>query len=202
MSKLFDNKQLLHVVAEVVILLSLTYNISSKFKTVRSYIDDICHRLDEQEEIIETQNKKIETLTNEVKTLNFKFNMLQGLPAPISKPLKSQDKKLNSKSASPHTPPTPKPTPKPTPTSSPMTNSINTAPIPDNSPSPSEDKKNVSERKGTTHFEESNIFSSITFIPMMNRTTNETPAVEVEELEDEEKLDAEILDELNELDDK
>jgi len=69
MAKIFENRQLLHVVSEVVILMALTYNISSKFKTVKSYIDDICHRLDEQEEMITRQTQQIDSLTSELKKL-------------------------------------------------------------------------------------------------------------------------------------
>ena len=85
MAKIFENRQLLHIVSEVVILMALTYNISSKFKTVKSYIDDICHRLDEQEEMITRQTQQIDSLTSELKKL---YAFTRGLGGEIASEVK------------------------------------------------------------------------------------------------------------------
>jgi hypothetical protein len=131
MAKIFENRQLLHIVSEVVILMALTYNISSKFKTVKSYIDDICHRLDEQEEIITRQTQQIDSLTSELKKL---YAFTRGLGGEIAsevkptkihsqpkvrfaevtpsstgsgKPIKTEFKKINTDASTPSLPSSP-----------------------------------------------------------------------------------------------
>ena len=52
MSKLLENKQLLHVASEVVILVSLVYYINQKNKKLMGYIEDLVQRIEEQDDMI------------------------------------------------------------------------------------------------------------------------------------------------------
>jgi hypothetical protein len=54
MSKLLENnKQMIHVASEVVVLLGITYYFSSKNKKLVDQLDDLSQRVEEQEEIIQ-----------------------------------------------------------------------------------------------------------------------------------------------------
>ena len=70
MVKMFENRQVLHIVSEIVILMAFSYSVSSKFKTLKSYVDDICNRLDEQDEIISKQDRQIEYLNGKLASLS------------------------------------------------------------------------------------------------------------------------------------
>ena len=70
MVKMFENRQVLHIVSEIVILMAFSYSVSSKFKTLKSYVDDICNRLDEQDEIIAKQDSQIEYLNGKLASLS------------------------------------------------------------------------------------------------------------------------------------
>lgn len=177
MPKLFENKQIFHIVSEVVILLALSYNVSSKFKTLKTYLDDICHRLDEQDEVIEKQNKQIESLTLQLKSLR----QLPSQPPPTYKTTPKTIKNVKPPSSNPvvfSTPPSSPPPP---------------------TPPPNHPTEMVEE---STHYtpSSSNIFSTVTFIPMMH-TSPRSPSSQptVEEIDSDDDLDDELKEELEEL---
>jgi hypothetical protein len=59
MSKLFENKQLLHIASEVVVLSGIVFYISQTNKKLMSHIDELNQRLDEQEDIIKKHERII-----------------------------------------------------------------------------------------------------------------------------------------------
>ena len=62
MSKV-DNKQLLiHIVCEIVVAIGIIFFFSQKTKKLASYIDDLSHRLEDQEDIIKTHEQLINKL--------------------------------------------------------------------------------------------------------------------------------------------
>jgi hypothetical protein len=67
MSKLLENKQLLHVAGEVVILLGVTYFFTQKHKKVMAHVEDLAQRLEEQDEMIQKHEQVIRKL---VETIN------------------------------------------------------------------------------------------------------------------------------------
>ena len=69
MSKILENKQLVHIVSEVVVALGLFYYVSSKFKSLKTYVEDLSHRIDEQEDTFEKLQEKYDNLVNEMTVL-------------------------------------------------------------------------------------------------------------------------------------
>ena len=69
--KLLDNKQLLHIASEVVVLVGLTFYFSSKNKKLLGHVEELAQRLEEQEDKIQ----KLETtLQTKIDTINQQMN--------------------------------------------------------------------------------------------------------------------------------
>jgi len=68
MSKILENKQIIHIVCEAVVIFGLVIHFSKKNKKLTSYIEDVEQRLQEQEELIQKHEqiigKLIETINN------------------------------------------------------------------------------------------------------------------------------------------
>ena len=119
MSKLLENKQIIHIATEIVILISITIYFSSKNKKLLGYIEDLSSRVEQQEEIIQKHEIIIRQLA---KSLNNTQNQ------PTSK---------NIQTPTPIPAPTPTPMPTPTPIPMPTPTPIPTSvPIPNNTPNP------------------------------------------------------------------
>lgn len=204
MAKIFENRQVLHVVSEIVVFMAFSYSVSSKFKTLKTYIDDICNRLDEQDEIITKQGQQIDYLnsrllylTAEVEKINagsqpsrpqtVSFQKVQ-LPQKRSVESKNHDKKQKSHVKSSTSPEKKK-------TGSVELSVNNTM---DNS------------FRNDSHLNpilEQATMSSVTFIPMSinpfntgGRASSVTSFADVEEVDSDEELDQELEKELQELD--
>lgn len=67
--KLLENKQLIHVISEVVVLFGITYYFSSKNKQLLGHIEELHHRIDEKDEQLE----KFESELNNVKQMQMKL---------------------------------------------------------------------------------------------------------------------------------
>ena len=53
MNKIFDNKQMVHIVSEIIVLIALVYYVNQKNKKLLGYIEDLSQRIEEQEDKIE-----------------------------------------------------------------------------------------------------------------------------------------------------
>jgi hypothetical protein len=84
MSKLFENKQLLHITTEVVVLGAVLYYVSTKFKTLNAYTQDLGHRLAEQEQLLEKQGQQIEQLKSLLLSRT-KSKPVTSAPSPVKK---------------------------------------------------------------------------------------------------------------------
>lgn len=99
MPKLLDNKQIIHIVSEIVILIALTFYFSSKNKTLMSHIEELAQRLEEQENQIQKQNQLIQQLGNVVGNLQQSFSSLSITPQPsvykqrVKRPVKRSNRK-------------------------------------------------------------------------------------------------------------
>jgi uncharacterized protein YoxC len=78
--KFFDNKQLVHIASEVVVLVGLTFYFSSKNKKLVSHIEELSQRIEEQEDRIQKMevslqqvNQKFDALVQQV---NAGFNQM------------------------------------------------------------------------------------------------------------------------------
>ena len=62
MSKLLENKQIVHVATEIVVLIGLTFYFSSKNKKLLDHIEDLSQRLEDQEDMIQKHEQIIKQL--------------------------------------------------------------------------------------------------------------------------------------------
>jgi hypothetical protein len=51
--KILNNKQIIHIVTEVVVLIGIIFYFSSKNRKLLSHIEDLSQRLEEQEDILQ-----------------------------------------------------------------------------------------------------------------------------------------------------
>jgi hypothetical protein len=70
MSKLLDNKQIIHIVSEIFVISGITIYFSSQNKKLLNHINDLTQRIDDQEELIQTHEKKIAQLVSIVENLS------------------------------------------------------------------------------------------------------------------------------------
>ena len=57
MSKILENKQIIHIATEIVALMGIIFYFSSKNKKLLSHIEDLSQRLEEQEDLIQKHEK-------------------------------------------------------------------------------------------------------------------------------------------------
>lgn len=162
MSKILENKQIIHIAAEILVLVGITFYFSSKNKKLSEHIEDLSQRLEDQEDLIKKHEQIIRQLVQRINSTNEGRNVP---PQPVPVSTTNSGPRLGSKSSK-----SKRKTPNPTPSS---------AQIP----------KQPSRR-----------LSGPTVSFMDNEKVNEQSA-HIDELssEDDSDLDAEIADELQEL---
>jgi hypothetical protein len=62
MSTLLENKQMIHVASEIVVLSGLTFYFSQKNKKLAGHIEDLAERIEEQEDLIQKHEQVIRKL--------------------------------------------------------------------------------------------------------------------------------------------
>jgi hypothetical protein len=62
MSKLIENKQIIHIATEIIVILGVTFYFSSKNKKLLEHIEDLSQRLEEQEDLIQKHEHIIKQL--------------------------------------------------------------------------------------------------------------------------------------------
>ena len=65
MSKLIENKQIIHIIAELVVIAGLVLYFTSKNKKMNVIIDELSYRLEQQEEIIQKHEDLIKQLISQ-----------------------------------------------------------------------------------------------------------------------------------------
>lgn len=101
MSKLLENKQILHVAAEVVVVLGLVFYFNQKTKQLLGHIEDLSQQYIDQEQVIQKHEDTIIKLVDAVNNLvqmqqNMQQNMSQNTQQvrvkkqPVQLPLPSQ----------------------------------------------------------------------------------------------------------------
>ena len=70
MTKLLDNKQIIHIVSEIVIILGITFYFSQKNKKMMNHINDLTQRIEEQEDILQKHEQMIAKLSSIIDELN------------------------------------------------------------------------------------------------------------------------------------
>jgi chromosome segregation ATPase len=61
---LFENKQLVHIVSEVVVLIGLTFYFSSKNKKLMGHVEELAQRIEDQEDHIQKLENTVQQLSN------------------------------------------------------------------------------------------------------------------------------------------
>lgn len=65
-SKLFENKQLIHIVSEVVVLIGLTFYFSSKNKKLLGHIEELAQTVEQQEDRLQKTEQAIVQLSTDI----------------------------------------------------------------------------------------------------------------------------------------
>lgn len=74
MSKLMENKQLVHIASEAIVLIGITFYFNQKHKKLMSYIEDLAQRVEGQEDIIQKHEMTIGKLIETVNNLSVKID--------------------------------------------------------------------------------------------------------------------------------
>jgi hypothetical protein len=183
MSQILENKQMIHIVSEVVVLIGLTFYFNQKNKKLLNHIEDLAQRIEEQEDLIQKHENIIKKLVSSINELH-----ANNLPQSLSKNVMKK--------------PVPKtPLPKVSPRASPKVS-------PRASPPPQfvQMEMPVQPAQMEMPMETSQIVHSISnqnFVDLedeLNRITEDSPSVNGEICEpEEEDLDSAIAEELQEL---
>jgi uncharacterized protein YoxC len=72
--KIFDNKQLIHIASEVVVLIGLTFYFSSKNKKLLGHVEELAQRLEEQEDRIQKLEVSIQQISQKMDSLVQQMN--------------------------------------------------------------------------------------------------------------------------------
>jgi hypothetical protein len=70
MSKLLDNKQIIHIVSEIIIIVGIVFYFTQKNKKLMNHINDLTQRIEEQEDILQKHEQMITKLSSMVEELN------------------------------------------------------------------------------------------------------------------------------------
>ena len=66
MSKVIENKQLIHLAAEVVVVIGLTFYFNTKHKKIKEHVAELSQRLEEQDQIIEKHEQTIRQIVQNI----------------------------------------------------------------------------------------------------------------------------------------
>ena len=69
MTKLLENKQIIHIATEIVVLIGITFYFSSKNKKLYGHIEDLYQRLEEQEDLIQKHEQMITKLMHLINSI-------------------------------------------------------------------------------------------------------------------------------------
>lgn len=75
MSKITENKQLLHIIGESIVIFGVCYYFSSKIKVLHNYIDELTNKIEEYEESNLSLQDTIKNLTNRIVLIENKLNL-------------------------------------------------------------------------------------------------------------------------------
>lgn len=109
--KFFDNKQLVHIASEVVVLVGLTFYFSSKNKKLLSHIEELSHRIEDQEDHIQKLEVSLQQVNQKfdafVQQVNAGFNQMGQNISTLGQDREKKGKKIlkQVKSVEKHTTP-------------------------------------------------------------------------------------------------
>jgi phosphopantetheine adenylyltransferase len=97
MSKLLENKQIIHIAAEIVVLVGITFYFSSKNKKLSDHIEDLSQRLEEQEDLIQKHEQIIRQLVQAMNSQTGSAQNKKQVVKPVTKNVSNTKKKLKSR---------------------------------------------------------------------------------------------------------
>jgi hypothetical protein len=77
MAKLMENKQMIHIASEIVVVIGLTFYFNQKNKKLMSHIEDLSQRIEEQEDLLQKHEQIIKKLAESIKQYQSEFNHKQ-----------------------------------------------------------------------------------------------------------------------------
>jgi hypothetical protein len=111
MSKLLENKQIIHIATEIVVLIGITFYFSSKNKKLSAHIEDLSQRLEDQEDLIQKHEQIIRQLVQTVNNINVSPEKPGNHPKVVSKSAKTSTKSRINKPKRKHVSSCPSPQP-------------------------------------------------------------------------------------------
>ena len=105
MSKLFtDNKQMIHILSEVVVLVGITFYFNQKNKKLMAHIEDLAQRVEEQEDLLQKHDQLLKQIVEHISKQQAmaRQNVTRPPPGSMGKPIqrrKSPDKISKPKKA-------------------------------------------------------------------------------------------------------
>ena len=96
MSKLLENKQIIHIATEIVALIGIIFYFSSKNKKLLEHIEDLSQRLEDQEDLIQKHEQIIRQLVQAVNTKRPQLSPNTSIPKTSPKPKNTKRKKTPS----------------------------------------------------------------------------------------------------------
>lgn len=182
MSQILENKQMIHIVSEVVVLIGLTFYFNQKNKKLLNHIEDLAQRIEEQEDLLQKHENIIKKLVSSINELHAN-NPTQPLPKNVMR----------------------KPVPKASPKASPKVSPKVSPPV---SPPPQFVQMEIPQMEPQMEImgnpQVAHSISNQNFVDLedeLNRITEDSPSINGDNLqpEEEEDLDSAIAEELQEL---
>jgi hypothetical protein len=85
MSKLIENKNIIHIATEIVTIFGVIFYFSSKNKKLLEHIEDLSQRLEDQEDLIQKHEQIIKQLVISINKNNITTKKKQLSPKPVIK---------------------------------------------------------------------------------------------------------------------
>jgi hypothetical protein len=95
MAKLMENKQMIHIASEIVVIIGLTFYFNQKNKKLMSHIEDLSQRIEEQEDLLQKHEQVIRKMVDFI-------NQYQSEPNIQSKYVPPQQENIKSKKTKPN----------------------------------------------------------------------------------------------------
>ena len=185
MSKLIENKHIIHIASEIIVLLGLTFYFNQKNKKIMGHIQDLSQRIEEQEDLLQKHEQVIKKLVDFISKQSESTNNIHQHVSSPNIQIKKHPLVVTTPTKEIHTkPPTLTKTP---PTKTPTTPTPTTTKTPDAAP--------ISQKPE---------HSKVPFVPLPKKQIqSRIEEIDSEDEEDEEEsdLDTELAEELGELED-
>jgi hypothetical protein len=83
MAKLMENKQMIHIASEIVVVIGLTFYFNQKNKKLMGHIEDLSQRIEEQEDLLQKHEQIIKKLVESIKQYQSDYYQPSPLPQQV-----------------------------------------------------------------------------------------------------------------------